>query len=91
MEKRVVLVEPGRHLGGMMAGGLSWSDVGSAERAKLFGGLAREVFQRIGKHYGQDPDKVLEIAATKIEGRSTGGVNFAVVGLRTEGGGAGLE
>ena len=33
--KRVVLVEPGRHLGGMMAGGLSWSDVGSAERAKL--------------------------------------------------------
>lgn len=76
MGKRVVLVEPGRHLGGMMAGGLSWSDVGSAERAKLFGGLAREVFQRIGKHYGQDPEKVFEIAATKIEGRSTGGVDF---------------
>ena len=76
MGKRVVLVEPGRHLGGMMAGGLSWSDVGSAERAKLFGGLAREVFQRIGKHYGQDPEKVFEITSTKIEGRSTGGVDF---------------
>ena len=76
MGKRVVLVEPGRHLGGMMAGGLSWSDVGSAERAKLFGGLAPEVFQRIGKQYGQDPEKVFEIAATKIEGRSTGGVDF---------------
>jgi ribulose 1,5-bisphosphate synthetase/thiazole synthase len=37
--KSIVLIEPGRHLGGMMAGGLSWSDVGSAERAKLFGGL----------------------------------------------------
>ncbi|HAC79260.1 MAG TPA: hypothetical protein DCG06_03120, partial [Deltaproteobacteria bacterium] len=76
MGKRVALVEPGRHLGGMMAGGLSWSDVGSAERAKLFGGLAREVFQRIGKHYGLDPEKVFEIAATKIEGRSAGGVDF---------------
>jgi len=76
MGKRVVLVEPGRHLGGMMAGGLSWSDVGSAERAKLFGGLALEVFQRIGKHYGQDPGKVFEITATKIEGRSMGGVDF---------------
>ena len=49
MGKRVVLVEPGRHLGGMMAGGLSWSDVGSAERAKLFGGLAREVFERMAQ------------------------------------------
>ena len=76
MGKRVVLIEPGRHFGGMMAGGLSWSDVGSAERAKLFGGLAREVFQRIGKYYGQDPKKVFEIAATKIEGRSMGGVDF---------------
>ena len=76
MGKRVVLVEPGRHLGGMMAGGLSWSDVGSAERAKLFGGLAREVFERIGKHYGQDPEKVFEITATEIEGRSRGGVDF---------------
>ena len=76
MGKRVVLVEPGRHLGGMMAGGLSRSDVGSTERAKLFGGLAREVFERIGKHYGQDPGKVFEIAATEIKGRSRGGVGF---------------
>jgi N-acetylneuraminic acid mutarotase/flavin-dependent dehydrogenase len=76
MGKRVVLVEPRRHLGGMMAGGLSWSDVGSAERAKLFGGLAREVFERIGKHYGQDPAKVFDIVAPKSEGRSRSGVDF---------------
>ncbi|MDA0676597.1 MAG: FAD-dependent oxidoreductase [Chloroflexi bacterium] len=76
MGKSVVLVEPGRHLGGMMAGGLSWSDVGSAERAKLFGGLAREVFERIGKHYGQDPKTVFEVTAPEGEGRSRKGVDF---------------
>lgn len=76
MGKSVVLVEPGNHLGGMMAGGLSWSDVGSAERAKLFGGLAREVFERIGKHYGQDPKTVFDVTAPESEGRSRTGVDF---------------
>jgi len=60
----------------MMAGGLSWSDVGSAERAKLFGGLAREVFERIGKHYGQDPATVFDIVAPEAAGRSRSGVDF---------------
>jgi flavin-dependent dehydrogenase len=76
MGKSVVLVEPGHHLGGMMAGGLSWSDVGSAERAKLFGGLAREVFERIGKHYGQDPKTVFDVTAPETEGRTRSGVDF---------------
>jgi flavin-dependent dehydrogenase len=76
MGKSVVLIEPGRHLGGMMAGGLSWSDVGSAERAKLFGGLAREVFERIGKHYGQDPRTVFDVTGPEGEGRSRKGVDF---------------
>lgn len=76
MGKSVVLIEPGRHLGGMMAGGLSWSDVGSAERAKLFGGLAREVFERIGRHYGQDPATVFDVTAPESDGRSRKGVDF---------------
>jgi flavin-dependent dehydrogenase len=76
MGKSVVLVEPGKHLGGMMAGGLSWSDVGSAERAKLFGGLAREVFERIGRHYGQDPKTVFDVTAPESDGRSRSGVDF---------------
>jgi flavin-dependent dehydrogenase len=76
MGKSVVLIEPGRHLGGMMAGGLSWSDVGSAEKAKLFGGLAREVYERIGKHYGQDPKTVFDVTAPEGEGRSRKGVDF---------------
>lgn len=76
MGKSVVLIEPGRHLGGMMAGGLSWTDVGSAERAQLFGGLAREVFERIGKHYGQDPKTVFDVTALDAAGRSRNGVDF---------------
>ena len=76
MGKSVVLIEPGKHLGGMMAGGLSWSDVGSAERAKLFGGLAREVFERIGRHYGQDPKTVFDVTAPESDGRSHKGVDF---------------
>ncbi len=76
MGKSVVLVEPGNHLGGMMAGGLSWSDVGSADRAKLFGGLAREVFERIGKHYGQDPQTVFDVTAPDSVGRTRKGIDF---------------
>jgi hypothetical protein len=76
MGKRAIIVEPGKHLGGMMAGGLSWSDVGSADRAKLFGGLAREVFERIGKHYGQDPKTVFDVTSPEVPGRAKSGVDF---------------
>lgn len=45
----VVLVAFGRHLGGMTAGGLGFTDVGAAAS---IGGLSREFYQRIGAHYG---------------------------------------
>jgi hypothetical protein len=45
----VVLIEPSNHLGGMTSGGLSWTDYGN--RAAV-GGMALEVYQRIGKRYG---------------------------------------
>ncbi len=48
----VVMIEPGRHVGGMVSGGLSRSDVLHQER--LIGGLALEFFQRVGRHYGND-------------------------------------
>ena len=41
MGKKVILVEPGRHLGGMTSGGLGWVDHGVIESV---GGLAREFF-----------------------------------------------
>ncbi len=47
----VVLVEPGRHVGGMLTGGLSRTDVERQER--LVGGFTAEVFRRIGAHYGE--------------------------------------
>jgi NADPH-dependent 2,4-dienoyl-CoA reductase/sulfur reductase-like enzyme len=39
--KKVVLIEPGRHLGGMSSGGLGWTDNGSTE---TIGGLSREFY-----------------------------------------------
>ncbi|MFH1266038.1 MAG: FAD-dependent oxidoreductase, partial [Planctomycetota bacterium] len=50
MGKTVVLIEPGRHLGGLSSGGLGATDIGNKA---AIGGLAREFYQRIHKHYQQ--------------------------------------
>ena len=47
----VVLLEPGRHVGGMVSGGLGWTDMDRQEH--LIGGYAREFFERVGRHYRQ--------------------------------------
>ena len=44
----VVLLEPGRHVGGMVSGGLSHTDVG---RREVIGGMALEFYWRAGLHY----------------------------------------
>lgn len=49
--KSTALIEPGRHLGGMLTGGLGRTDMDRQEA--LIGGLAREFFTRAGKHYGR--------------------------------------
>jgi ribulose 1,5-bisphosphate synthetase/thiazole synthase len=49
---RTVVIEPTRWIGGMVAGGLSSSDVGNTA---TIGGLALEFFDRCGQHYpGQE-------------------------------------
>lgn len=48
---RAVLLEPGRHVGGMISGGLGKTDMERQER--VIGGLARRLFERVGEHYGQ--------------------------------------
>ena len=48
MGKSCVIVEPGRHLGGLTTGGLGWTDSGSKS---AIGGTSREFYQRIKKHY----------------------------------------
>ena len=50
MGKNVVVIEPGRHLGGLTSGGLGWTDSGSKS---VIGGFAREFYQRIKLHYDQ--------------------------------------
>ncbi len=46
----VILLEPTQHLGGMVSGGLGWTDYG---RPETVGGYTREYYERIGKHYAK--------------------------------------
>lgn len=46
---RVVLLEPGRHVGGMVSGGLGWTDNGDP---RAIGGLALEFYERVARAYG---------------------------------------
>jgi hypothetical protein len=51
MGKSVVLVGPDRHLGGLTSSGLGWTDTGDKA---VIGGLARNFYQRIWKHYDEE-------------------------------------
>ncbi len=44
----VVLLEPGKHIGGMMTGGLSFTDIGKSE---VIGGYSLEFFARVAREY----------------------------------------
>ena len=46
---RVVLLEPGVHLGGMVTGGLSATDLG---HYTIIGGYARDFYMKAAEHYG---------------------------------------
>jgi hypothetical protein len=46
--RSVILIEPAGHVGGMVSGGLGWTDFG---RASTLGGYAREFFNRVRDHY----------------------------------------
>jgi hypothetical protein len=101
---RVTLVTPDRHLGGMVSGGLGWTDYG---KKQVIGGYSLEVFERIGRKYGRDiewhfephvaeavfDDMVREAGVTLVRGRlrETGGViksGAAITALVTEDGAA---
>jgi hypothetical protein len=47
---KVALVNPDRHLGGMVSGGLGWTDYG---RKEVIGGYSLEFFERVGAKYGR--------------------------------------
>lgn len=48
MGKSVIVVSPDRHLGGLSAGGLGWTDTGNKS---VIGGLARQFYHKIYEHY----------------------------------------
>lgn len=50
MGKTAAIIEPGKHLGGLTTGGLGATDIGNKA---AIGGLARDFYKRLGKHYGQ--------------------------------------
>ncbi len=48
MGKTAVIIEPGRHLGGMTSGGLGQTDIGNKG---AIGGISREFYHRVAQHY----------------------------------------
>jgi len=48
MGKSAIIVCPEKHLGGLTAGGLGWTDSGNKA---VIGGIAREFYQRVKQHY----------------------------------------
>lgn len=50
MGKTAVLIEPGRHIGGLTSGGLGATDIGNKG---AIGGISREFYRRIGEYYAE--------------------------------------
>lgn len=50
MGKPVLLIEPGKQVGGLTTGGLGYTDIGNKI---AISGLSRDFYRRIGRHYGK--------------------------------------
>lgn len=57
MNRKVVLIEPGFHLGGLTTGGLGYTDIGNKY---AISGLSLDVYRRIGKHYNKFEQWIFE-------------------------------
>jgi hypothetical protein len=55
--KTVLMVEPGKMLGGMTTGGLGKTDIGNKQAIT---GLSRQFYKDVGKHYGVDEQWTFE-------------------------------
>src|SRR6266536_3043 len=51
MGKKAVIAEFWQHLGGLSSGGLGETDIGNKS---AIGGISREFYRRLGKHYGEE-------------------------------------
>jgi len=57
MGKKVILIEPGKYLGGLTSGGLGYTDIGNKYAIT---GLALDFYRRMGKHYGKFEQWIFE-------------------------------
>ncbi len=57
MGKSVLLIEPGKHAGGLTTGGLGYTDIGNKIAIT---GLSRDFYRRIGQHYGKFEQWIFE-------------------------------
>lgn len=55
--KSVLLIEPGKHVGGLTSGGLGYTDIGNKYAIT---GIARDFYRRIGQHYGKFEQWIFE-------------------------------
>ncbi|MEN8191280.1 MAG: FAD-dependent oxidoreductase [Bacteroidota bacterium] len=55
MGKSVVLIEPGKHLGGLTSGGLGATDIGNK---RAIGGMSREFYKRVFAYYNPTSDSI---------------------------------
>ena len=55
--KSVLLIEPGKHVGGLTSGGLGYTDIGNKYAIT---GIARDFYRRIGRHYGKFEQWIFE-------------------------------
>jgi hypothetical protein len=69
MGKRAVIAEPGRYLGGLTTGGLGATDIGNKAAV---GGISREFYRRIAKHYAEDANWKFETRADYFARRGSG-------------------
>jgi hypothetical protein len=68
MGKSAVLIEPGKHVGGLTSGGLGATDIGNKG---AIGGISREFYQRIKQHYADPQNWIRERPEDYRSGRSS--------------------
>lgn len=61
MGKSVILIEPGRHIGGLTSGGLGATDIGNKG---AIGGISREFYRRLGTHYADEKSWTRQVRAS---------------------------
>jgi len=66
--KSVVLIEPTNRLGGLTTGGLGQTDIGNKQ---VIGGISREFYRNIKKHYSDSANWVWQRRSEYIDGGQT--------------------